>query len=153
MKKSLSVFISVLMMLSLVLTAGAAWADPAIINGSSLTWDLTDGVLTISGTGAMPDGERPWGSPAGNYGIKSIVIKEGVTRIGNNAFRRNWSLGSVTIPNTVTSIGDYAFENCSAMKEITIPDSVTSIGSNAFSQCFSLGKVTIGCFQRLPLAE
>ena len=137
-------FVLFLMMLSLVLTAGAAWADNGDIPGSGLTWDLTNGVLTISGNGAMPDNTRPWALPNGEYLIKSIVIKEGVTRIGNQAFRRNWSLGSVTIPNTVTSIGNNAFENCSAMKEITIPDSVESIGNDAFYECYTLDKVTIG---------
>jgi len=40
---------------------------------------------------------------------------------------------SITIPEGVTSIGEYAFRDCSGLTSITIPNSVTSIGSNAFS--------------------
>ena len=139
-------------MLSLVLTAGAAWAVNGDIPGSNLKWDFTNGVLTISGKGDIPDyrnamyesSPKPWFSAAGDYGIRSIVIEDGVTSIGTRAFINNWSLRSVKISNTVKSIGSHAFRNCSALKEITIPDSVESIMSNAFYRCYTLGKVTIG---------
>jgi len=45
---------------------------------------------------------------------------------------------SVTIPNGVTSIGDRAFRGCENLNSITIPASVTSIGKDAFYGCTSL---------------
>ena len=48
----------------------------------------------------------------------------------------------LVIPNGVTSIGDYAFRNCTSLTSITIPDSVTRIGNYAFSSCNAL---TIYC--------
>ena len=103
--------------------------------GENLTWDLTNGVLTISGTGAMKDymdplSYAPWYST--RLSIKTINIGNGVTAIGRSAFRDCSGLTSVAISNSVTSIGDYAFYNCSSLTSVTIPNSVTNIGNNAF---------------------
>ncbi|MDB4388805.1 leucine-rich repeat domain-containing protein [Akkermansiaceae bacterium] len=38
------------------------------------------------------------------------------------------------IPDGVTSIGDWAFRRCTSLTSITIPDGVTSIGKNAFDK-------------------
>ena len=112
-------------------------------NGSNLTWTLdSEGVLTISGSGGMHgygSSDAPW------YGsrsrVKSAVIAEGVTSIGESAFENCGSLTSVTIPNSVTSIGRYAFYYCTSLTSVTIPDSVTSIGGSAFYNCTSLTDV------------
>ncbi len=61
-----------------------------------------------------------------------IVIPDGVTVIGEIAFRNCTTLTSVTIPSTVTSIGKGVFQNCTNLTSIVIPESVTSIGANAF---------------------
>lgn len=72
-----------------------------------------------------------------------VVIPEGVTSIGENAFKWCRSLTSVVIPDSVTSIGTYAFYDCSSLTSVTIPDSVTSIGNGAFFLCGNLSNVTI----------
>lgn len=64
-----------------------------------------------------------------------VIIPDGVTTIGENAFSYCENLKKVTIPNTVTSIGNYAFKECRKLKSITIPNSVTSIGNFAFYRC------------------
>ena len=75
--------------------------------------------------------------------IKSVSIKDGVTRISNYAFQGCESLTSVTIPNSVTSIGEGAFQECTSLTSVTIPDSVTQIGNYAFQGCKNLTLVTI----------
>ncbi len=103
--------------------------------GENIEYTLTtDGVLTISGSGAMTDyssyTSTPWYSNQSS--IKTVVIKNGVTSIGSSAFEYCTGLTSVTIGDSVTSIGRYAFYECSSLTSVTIPDSVTSIGYNAF---------------------
>ena len=77
-------------------------------------------------------------------GFTSLTIPDGVTSIGDGAFRFCSSLTSVVIPDSVTSIGDNAFQYCSSLTSVVIPDSVTSIGDHAFYDCDSLTSVVIG---------
>ena len=72
-----------------------------------------------------------------------VVVPDGVTSIGSNAFYKCSDLTSITIPDSVTSIGDASFCGCSGLASITIPNSVTSIGSNAFEYCLGLTSITI----------
>ncbi len=109
--------------------------------GDNITWTLdAQGVLTLEGTGAMPDYS---GSPWGKVSLTKVVIGEGITTIGNEAFYDCKGLTSVDIPNTVTSIGENAFYNCISLSSVDIPNSVTSIGKSAFSDCEGLTSVTI----------
>ncbi|MBQ5969746.1 MAG: leucine-rich repeat domain-containing protein [Clostridia bacterium] len=116
--------------------------------GDNVKWVLdSDGVLTISGKGAMKnyddygDETPPWYNIRGN--IKKGIVKSGVTSIGDCAFYAHGSLTSVTIPNSVKSIGYNVFTWCFAFTSITIPNSVTSIGNYAFYACTALASVTI----------
>jgi hypothetical protein len=110
-----------------------------------LSWSYDNGVLTISGTGAMPDYSYTSYAPWYNYrsSITTINIEDGVTTIGNSAFYNCSSLNSVSIGSSVTTIGNYAFNGCSSLASITIGSSVTTIGYYAFSGCSSLTNVTV----------
>jgi hypothetical protein len=107
-----------------------------------LTWTINNGTLTISGEGDMPDyeGAMPWYG----FSIHTVVINDGVTRIGKNAFWAISSIKNVTIGNTVTSIGHCAFFQCTGLNSFTIPNSVTLIESGVFWNCSNLISVTIG---------
>ena len=149
MKKRILCLALVMVMIFTLLPMNAFAADIVASGncGENLTWTLdSEGTLTISGTGAMPDysydSKAPWYSSRSS--IKSVTIGNSVTRIGSSAFYDCSSLASVTIGNSVTSIGEWAFHNCSSLTCVTIPDSVTSIGSGAFEYCSSLASVTIG---------
>ena len=67
-----------------------------------------------------------------------VVIPEGTTEIGENAFSGCSSLTSVAIPEGVTKIGYWAFSGCSSLTSVVIPDSVESIGNGAFARCSAL---------------
>lgn len=71
---------------------------------------------------------------SGKTSIEKITIKEGVTSIGDNAFKGCSGLNSVTIPESVTSIGNNSFSGCTGLAYVNIPNSVVSIGENAFYQ-------------------
>ena len=142
--------ISLLVVLCLVLSVIPITAYAEIIDsgtcGSDLTWTLdSDGLLNISGTGAMSDyfdwSTAPWYS--NRTEIESVCITDGVTSIGSFAFRECTSLTSITIPVGVTSIGDCTFMGCTSLTSIIIPDGVTRIGGSAFYDCTSLTNITI----------
>lgn len=114
--------------------------------GTNLTWELDDGVLTISGTGVMEnylqdDEGAPWSEYSGN--IKSIVIKNGVTSIGNNAFANCYNAAAVMIPDSVKAIGSSAFDSCSKLKQISIPGGVREIKYGTFRYCSGLESIVI----------
>ena len=115
--------------------------------GSGLLYTLSSGgTLTITGAGAMRNyggsskySEAPWSGST----VKTVILPEGLTAIGNGAFSDCTSLTEITLPESLTSIGDSAFSGCSSLKEITIPAGVTSIGDGVFSDCTSLTAITV----------
>ena len=78
-----------------------------------------------------------------NTDITSIIIPEGVTEIGNSAFKNCTNLTSVTISSTVERIGEQAFQGCSNLKSVTIPSTVKIVSKNAFYECTKLNSLTI----------
>ena len=77
------------------------------------------------------------------YFLESITMPNGVTSIGTAVFDSCYSLASITIPDGVTSIGDYAFRNCYSLESITMPNGLTSIGTSVFDSCYSLASIKI----------
>ena len=88
-----------------------------------------------------PQNTPPWYND--RLKINKVVIKEGVTNIGDQAFQYCSGLTSVTIPNSVTNIGESAFYYCSGLTSITIPKSVTNIRYWTFQGCSGLTSITI----------
>ena len=119
--------------------------------GKNVNYELYDDyTLRIFGNGAMDDfyhglegvSTSPWGKDIYEK-IKSVVIEDGVTHIGDDSFCECSSLTEVTIPNSVESIGLEAFDLCSSLTKITIPNSVKTIGGLAFRLCRALTKINI----------
>ena len=76
--------------------------------------------------------------------IKSFVIPNTVTSIGESAFDECTSLETITLSENLTSIPSKSFYKCKSLKSIVIPNSVKSIAKEAFSECPKLESVTIG---------
>lgn len=123
--------------------------------GENLTWTLNDeGTLTISGTGHMDNywnneynkeefarnPQTPWRRLY--YDIKKVVIEEGVTSIGENAFFCCSELKTLTLPESVKWIGADAFLSCESLTEITFPTELLFIGGiEVFRYCDSLKRI------------
>ena len=139
-------FLSIL--LSVVFLPTAFAADYSGKCGENLTWslDVNTGVLTISGTGPMDnyDGSisRPWNSSTIQNAIKSIIIEEDVTSIGNKAFESLDKLTSVSFPKSLTTIGEDAFSDSDALESVNISGN-TTIDYNAFKDCDGLKSVML----------
>ena len=86
------------------------------------TWDIEDGVLTVCGSGDMfADGEpRPDGWPTGE-GITSIIISEGITSVGDFAFKGFYDVTTVLLPISLEEIGYAAFQDCYVLDDVIMP--------------------------------
>ena len=103
-----------------------------------------DGIYSIrKGTKIICEEAFRWSKTIGCLFLKSLVIPDSVTNIGDYAFWGCKSLKSLVIPDGVTSIGDCAFYDCESLKSLVIPDSVTHIGNGAFKACSSLKSLVI----------
>ena len=68
----------------------------------------------------------------GSDGLKKVVLKDGVKKIGRESFAFQVGLSSVTLSNELTEIGGSAFQGCTALARIDLPSSLTTIGGSAF---------------------
>ena len=131
MKKVISLFLSLAMLLSIVSVVDfSAYASVETGKcGDNVTYslDTETGVLTISGTGNMRD----------------YTVKQYNSYIFRNTFldSNDQYVKKLIIDFGVTSIGKYSFYNCTRLESVTIPDSVTSIGDYAFYGCTNLIRV------------
>ena len=99
-------------------------------------------VLGIIGTGAMSDFSssqtKPWKAHLSKVGgsIDKIIVEDGVTRIGNNAFRTTTSVTNLELGDSVQEIGTYAFYNCTGLAgDLVLPEQLRVIGAYAFYGC------------------
>ena len=100
--------------------------------------DLQSGTLTVSGSGSIPENTFAMMS-----GIDTVIIKDGVTGIGDGAFAGS-GITSVQIPGSVEYIGKNAFDGCVDLSSVTIDDgNLKTIGKQAFFQCYKLSEITI----------
>lgn len=104
--------------------------------GDSITYILNaDGSLVISGSGEMKNFDSskpaPWSSMMDS--ITSVVVEEGITSVGNQAFRHASNISTVSLPSTIYSIGSNAFSGCSSLRTIVLSAGITNIGAYAFS--------------------
>jgi len=78
-----------------------------------------------------------------NSALRVIVIPEGVTEIGAEAFSGCSNLEKIVLPSTLTKIGDNAFQYCEALTELVIPAGVTAIGAGAFNGCYGIERIVV----------
>lgn len=110
--------------------------DPNVNEGKNVTWlyNIATRTLTISGAGAMADfsskDNQPWKDNRDN--ITTVVIKNGVTSIGGNAFYGCSSLTSVTVCATACTLGNGAFDGCAILFQLTKKNAGTESQSTTY---------------------
>lgn len=161
-------------LISTLLLLFPIWGNPLMAKPKKLTktitWELTKGgTLFIHGSGEMPDFKKinsgrtnaPWNKRKKT--IKSLVISEGITRIGDYSFGQfydsNKKINNIKLPSTLESIGkrafyfsgldlslinwpknlhtieDEAFVAVYASQHFHLPSTVISWGEDVFSSC------------------
>ena len=122
----------------------------APMRDSGLTGDCAwmldnENTLTIMGSGSTGNYTYRYSSPWICYDneISKVVIKDGVTRVGDYSFFCCTAITSAELSDSVETIGDNAFHSCIGLTDITIPGGVTSIEAYAFSNCRGLTSIEI----------
>ena len=130
-----------------------------VIIEENIIWDISatgsdnviatlyrNGTLVISGNGNMIDWESadnvPWKEKREND-IINVEIEEGVTNIGNNAFKYCNGIKNVQLSNTIERIGKYGFFQCITLEEIILPEGIKEIEDSAFGECIALKNIVI----------
>ena len=105
--------------------------------GEGQQWALSDCVLTISGSGTTADYGSDDPAPWSDKSIQSVVICEGVTGIGKNAFY-SCSFSEITLPVSLESVGTAAFYGCKNLTSVKLPEGITGLPDRLFSGCTAL---------------
>lgn len=128
------------------------WESASGSFSTGLTWKLSEGVLTISGTGSIPDslqyGFSPWENS--EYYIREVVVSEGVCDIGDYAFHNCYNLTRIYLPESIGTVSSTSFDGCTALKEVYFAGSSVQWNRSSVSQLPALQNVTIH-FGREPV--
>lgn len=158
------------LLLSITTTlAGLAANDNIVVNGVVYAWSASDQGYIVTGW----DEETPisslhilgevneldvYGIAEGafnpqNYVIdeevsrlpqfESVLIDDGITFIGNDAFIDCAAIEWIRMPSTLTTIGNGAFARCLSLKHAFLNEGLTTIGEDAFYSCTSLTTMVI----------
>lgn len=142
-KHLLAMFLTVALSMGLTSCLEIPKTDSGVMGDVKWVYDFDAETLTFSGTGEITfRGEEDYQRYSGM--TDAVIINEGITGIGEDAFYHFTTLKSVSIPNSVTYIGRSAFNWCENLYAVSIPNSVERIGDNAFYECSVLNVVIIG---------
>ena len=135
-KKSIAIFLSVLMLCSVIFSTSAF---AAIMSSEGFDFQRIDGTTKAEILGIS----------SGSYleSRNSITVPSSlnnclIIRIATNSFKDNTVLEEIILPDTITEFSDMAFSNAKALKTITIPNKLQRMGVLAFNNCTSLTNVT-----------
>lgn len=91
---------------------------------SNIEWTISqNGVMMFMGTGEIPnypENQTPWFHVADK--VTTVIISDGITRVGDFAFNRFVNLESITIPPSIKSFGIYVFHDCPKLESVHISD-------------------------------
>ena len=150
MKKRIIAWILTLVLAVSLMPVGVSAGDGG--TWENITWGLSEGVLTISGVGEMPeatlsvnkegyvtDSTAPWF----RLDFHTVIIERGITNVGACCFYGAEGLETVQLPDTLSVIGESAFENCIDLRTINMPNRLREISYFAFRGCESLTGVPL----------
>ncbi|MCQ2500531.1 MAG: Ig-like domain-containing protein, partial [Lachnospiraceae bacterium] len=108
---------------------------------TGLTWKIEDGTLIVSGSGEMEDHDwedaYPWFDEKNNF--TRLVVEEGVTTVGSNAFSYYSNLAEATLPSTLTTLKECAFFYCTSLRTLNMGGNAPALtGWGQLSGCKEL---------------
>ena len=142
------------MLSALFAVSAAVKAQEASGKVNSIDWSFADGVLTLSGNGAIPDyndgsATTPWGKEkvlvvtSKKQWVVIPGIYEGyVTVDDTTSVDLIDKISTVSIEEGITSVGISAFQNLKNLTKIQLPSTITSVKANAFQGCSNLKDIS-----------
>lgn len=93
----------------------------------------------------LPDGIKKIGEKAFYHcsQLVSVNMPRSLKDLGIEAFSGCYNLKSITFPSGLKLIETMAFSDCAALKSVVIPKTLTRVGKNAFRDCFGLEEVIV----------
>lgn len=131
MKKRLLAFILVISILATAMSISFI----ALADDIEYSFDSSTNTLTISGNGDMDNYADGYSTPWSSYllHIEKIIVEDGITSIGNNAFAGATNLKEVELSDSVTKLGTNCLSSCSSLNELKLSSNVTSIADTSFA--------------------
>lgn len=149
MKKRLLSLILAVALLAGVLTVPANAADSTGVY-RDIAWNYSSSgkVLTLSGTGRIPSSFGSSGALGKALGgeksqVKKIVIGDGITAVGSDAFYSYSSLEELIIPKTMTDMDESCLSNSYSLKSVRFLGDLPS--GDLCGEFFIFGDATVYC--------
>lgn len=76
--------------------------------------------------------------------ISHVILPDGMKAINRSAFYKCSSLSNIYLSDDITVIEQLAFANCESITELKLPANLTKIENNTFSNCVNLRTVDMG---------
>ncbi len=113
------------------LSIKASAEDEGLYDDFTCTFDEQTGTYTVDGTSAIPDYDEYIAAPWFDYAdkIKSLIITDGITGIGDSAFGGLPAVETVTIGKNVAFIENAAFGLCTSLVSFTVDADNTEFSS------------------------
>lgn len=143
MKKRMSMLLAVCLIIAMLpVTAFAVETGSC---GENAVWTLDGSTLTISGTGSTDDytvtQTPPWYAMRSQ--VKTIVVEEGITRLGKRIFAYTTNATKAELPSTLKEIGEEAFSACYVLARADLPEGLEVIEKGAFTSCTVLDGIVL----------
>lgn len=132
LKKSLSIFLTVLILLSIAPTSVITYVCAA----DAITWNFDGENLVVSGSGELSStytSTEEWKNMQDK--CVNVTVEGDITIIGKNAFRDFTAIKKLEVTSPLITVDEYAFSGCTSLEEITLPDTLLTIEQYAFSDC------------------
>ncbi|MBE6801653.1 MAG: leucine-rich repeat domain-containing protein [Ruminococcaceae bacterium] len=132
LKKSLSVFLTVLMLLSIAPTSVITYVSAA----DAIEWSFDGENLVVSGSGELSStytSTEEWKNMQDK--CVNVLIEGEIKIVGKNAFKDFTAIKKLEVTSPLITVDEYAFYGCTALEEITLPDTLLTIEQYAFAEC------------------
>lgn len=108
-------------------------------SSSSIIYYIPASLKSVTITG----GRILYGAFYNCSGLKSVILPEKLTEIGDYAFYHCTGVSGLELSGDMKKIGNYTFAECSELTEMVLPVSIESIGSYSFKDCIGLQYISI----------